>query len=559
MKEIEHLISKIYSTKDLEKIIGDIQILINKYKNLKNYTIPKLNNKDVVLISYGDQVYEKNGNKKLVSLHNLLNKYLKEQISIVHILPFYPSTSDDGFSVKDYYAVDSTLGTWHDINSMAKDYKLLFDAVINHNSSSSEWFKEYLNGNKSFKDYYIEVDELADYSQVVRPRVSPLTHVFKSKEKEVKIWTTFSQDQVDLNYKNYKVFIHILDLLAFYVSKGASIIRLDAVGFLWKEKNSKSIHLPQTHNIIKMMNLFLKKINQNIKILTETNVPHIDNISYFGDGDEADMVYNFTLPPLLAYSLLSEKTDKFSEWVKGLKTPFDNVCYFNFLSSHDGIGVFPVEDILNTDETKLLLESAKANGGRISYKSLADGSKKPYEINCNYLNLLFGINTDEDLGVRRSILAHALLLTMPGLPAIYFHSLFGSLNDIKGMKESGQNRRINREKFSTEYIDSVLSDKKSRQFKILSFIKNLIDIRKYEEAFDVYGFYEVIDTTKGIFAIKRKGKSSKQDIWAYFNFTQDDKTVLIDSGIKWIDLITKETYTNQIKIQGLNGAWLKQM
>lgn len=557
MKKIENLLIGIYKPEDITTIKKGIEKLWHKYDQLhksENYT---LSQKDVVLISYGDQVYRK-GEDKLNTLRRLLNTQLKEQISIVHILPFYPYSSDDGFSVTDYYAVDPALGNWEDVNMMSKDFRLLFDAVINHNSCKSKWFNEFLAGNKDFKEFYLEADVKNGFDKVVRPRTSPLTHTFKGKDKSYEVWTTFSRDQVDLNYNNPKLLLQILDLLLFYVSKGASIIRLDAIGFMWKEINTSCIHLPQTHELIKLMRVVIEHLNPSIMLLTETNVPHKDNISYFGNGDEAHMVYNFTLPPLLAYSILNQTTKKLSEWVSQLIVPYNNVCYFNFLASHDGVGVMPVENILSQNELDVLINSAKANGGKVSYKSKGNGVEVPYEINCNYLSLLSGSEGDLKLGMKRSILAHAILLSMPGLPAIYFHSIFGSINDLFGMNANGQNRRINREKFEYDYLNQLLENEDSRQALLLHGIKNMIDTRKNELAFDPYGKFEVISPVNGVFAISRITENEKDTIYCYFNLTQDTLQLSLEKNVSWHDIISEHTYANIISLEPLGFVWLKK-
>ncbi len=559
MDKIEKLLTGVYNQADILLLKKEIAKLWKKHRlSAKNANNFKLTQKDVVLISYANQI-EKKGEEKLTTLRNLLHRHLKNQISIVHLLPFYPYTSDDGFSVTDYYAVDSALGSWKDIEQIASEFRLVFDAVINHSSAESNWFKEFMNNNKQYQNYYFEADVSKGYDNVVRPRASPLTHTFNSNGYTRKIWTTFSQDQVDLNFANPRVLIEILNLLLFYVSKGASIIRLDAIGFMWKEINTNCIHLPQTHALVKVMRSVIQELYPTVLLLTETNVPHKDNISYFGKGDEADMVYNFTLPPLLAFSILNQTTKKLTNWLTELNVPYKNVCYFNFLASHDGIGVMPVNDILNASELNVLIHSAEANGGKISYKSTGNGEQVPYEINCNLLSLLCGINADENLGIKRSLLAHAILLTMPGLPAIYFHSIFGSTNDLKGLNESGQNRRINREKFDFDKLEKLLKEKTTRQSKILNMIKKLIDIRKTELAFDPYGEFEVNSPTNGILALYRKSPAEPTSIYGYFNLTLNQIDVSIKQDQHWVDIITSTKYKDKLSLNPLGFVWLKKL
>jgi len=557
MKAIQQEIAAIYSSGQVENMLKSIRDLIEKYQN-KTIHVNRfeLSEKDVVLITYGDQVYNK-GETKLATLNKLLKEQLSNEISIVHILPFYPSSSDDGFSVINYYKVDPAMGSWKDIESLSKDFILLFDAVINHNSSQSGWFKKYLENDSDYKDYYIELTNNEGFEDVVRPRTSPLSHTFESHNGSKTVWTTFSHDQVDLNYSNPHVFIQVLDILLFYISEGARIIRLDAVGFMWKEKDTNCLHLPKTHQLIKLMRKVIEKVDDSVLLLTETNVPHEENISYFGQGNEADMVYNFTLPPLLAYSLLSQDASKLTTWAQSLEVPYKKVCFFNFLASHDGIGVRPVVDILNENELTILIKTAEVNGGKVSYKSNPNGTKTPYEINCNYLSLLRGEENNLELGIKRTILAHAVLLAMPGLPAIYFHSIFGSENDIEGMKTSGINRRINRQKSNYDELVASINQSNSTRNRVLSAIKKLLQVRSTEKAFNPYAPFLIRESVNGVFNITRLDREGKEKLCTYFNFTLTEKHVVLDKRITCIDLLKSETFTGKIKLKPLEFKWLK--
>ncbi len=556
MKEIKSILSGIYTPEEINFLEDGIKKLWIKYKNIHKPVDFNLTEKDVVLITYGDQVFRK-GEAKLQTLNKLLLNKLKNEISIVHILPFFPSCSDDGFSVVDYYQVDPELGEWKDIEAISDNFKLLFDAVINHSSQNCEWFRKFLNNDEQYNEYYVEIDNPSEYVSVIRPRTSPLSHTYKSNNGTKEVWTTFSKEQVDLNFKNPKVLLQILDLLLFYISKGAQIIRLDAVGFLWKEKNTTCIHLPQTHSLIKVMRKVIEKLPSSTMLLSETNVPHLENISYFGNGNEAHMVYNFTLPPLLAYSILSGDTEKLSDWTQSLKLPYTNVCYFNFLASHDGIGVRPVDHILNKDELDILISSAKSNGGKISYKSNPDGKQSPYEINCNYFSLLKGDEGSEQLGIRRSIIAHAVLLVMPGLPAIYFHSMFGSENDIKGMQQSGINRRINRKKLECDHLNILLDNPNSRESIILENLKKMVRVRKTEPAFNPYALFKTNRSVKGIFSLERMSKDGNYKVKTFFNLTDKKVNIPLNYSKGKMDLLSGRSYQHNLELNPLEFVWLK--
>ena len=227
----------LYGKEDAGGVSEKISSLLESFQqnfSPKTSPIKNLTQKDVFLITYADQVTQ-TGRPPLTTLTEFCKTYLAGTISAVHILPFYPSSSDDGFSVVDYRVVDAAFGTWEDIAALGTDFKLMFDAVINHVSASSAWFRGFLADDPRFREYFILVDPHADLSGVVRPRILPLLTKFVTPSGEKSVWTTFSTDQIDLNYRNPVVLLEILDTLLFYVKHGAQFIRLDAIAYLWKE------------------------------------------------------------------------------------------------------------------------------------------------------------------------------------------------------------------------------------------------------------------------------------------------------------------------------------
>ena len=545
--DLKSLILDIYDEENTQLLLAGIGELKHKYMANTDHSLA-LDEADVALITYADQ-FSSGNQSKLNLLHQVLNEYLGNAISVVHLLPFYPYTSDDGFAVSDFNAVREDIGGWADIEQLSKDYHLMFDAVINHMSSKSEWFLKYLSGDPLFKKFFVEEEGFRNLERVVRPRTSPLFHSYGNEGK--KVWTTFSEDQVDLDYRNPRVSLAVIEVLLFYLSKGARLLRLDAIGFLWKADDTTCIHLPQTHALIKLMRKVSEELNYQTFFITETNVPHQENISYFGAGDEAHMVYNFTLPPLLAYSLLNEDTTKLVQWFGTLSLDHPGTCFFNFLASHDGVGLRPVQGILSDTEVETLTKSASANGGKISYRTSDGGKSSPYEINCNYLSLLKGEEARESLGFRRFLLAHAILLAMPGLPAIYFHSLFGSENDLKAMEEGKPNRAINREKFDYEAFKLRMQDKEGIPSKVLQRLKEYIQEKQQNRDFHPYASHELIKSQSGVFAFRRGEKTS-----TFFNLTLEPRSIeLTTSGI---DSITgQDVPQGSFQLPPLSFLWHK--
>ncbi len=534
-----------------------IENLIEKYQSkIKNEAQP-LNEKDAILITYGDNVQQE-GMPHLKTLKKFVDTYCLPEINSTHILPCFPYTSDDGFSVTDYYEIDPDLGTWKEIEALAETSSLMFDAVVNHMSKSSQWFQSYLAQEEDYKDYFIAVNPEIDLSKVVRPRALPLLSPFKLKNGEVKhIWTTFSEDQVDLNFQSPKVFLAILDVLLHYTAKGAKFIRLDAIAFLWKEIGTNCIHLEQTHTIIKLYKEVIQTLTSNLYLITETNVPHKENISYFGNGeDEADLVYNFTLAPLLVYSVMKEDVTVLTNWASSLQMPSNKVCFFNFTASHDGLGMRPLQGIIPDSEILDLAKRAEKHGGQVGYKNNEDGSQSPYELNCNYLDLLSDSNESDDNRVAKMMLTQSLMLAFPGVPGIYFHSLVGSRNYYKGVEESGIKRRINREKLNFNSLEKELKEKDSLRNRIYKSYKKILSIRCNQKAFNPYGeaTYAKLANDK-VFVIKRV--YDNDTIYAIYNFSTASQNInSLANNV--VDLFAnKEVKADTWKLQPLSFYWFK--
>ena len=478
-----------------------------------------LSQRDALLITYADQVREA-GEPPLRTLAAFLDRHVAGALSGVHVLPFYPSSSDDGFSVVDYFEVDPALGAWSDIERLAERFDLMFDAVFNHVSAQSQAFQGFLRDDPRYRDWFITVEGDPDLSQVVRPRALPLLTPFATATGEKKVWTTFSADQVDLNVRNPEVLLALLDALLFYVAKGARFIRLDAIAYLWKEIGTRSIHLPQTHRVIQLMRSLLDEVAPDTLLITETNVPHRDNVSYFGDGtDEAQLVYNFALPPLVLHSLATGNAEALTRWAAGLELPSGQVTFFNFLASHDGIGVNPVHGILSDSDIDGLVQRVEAHGGFISYKQNPDGSRSPYELNINFFDALSdpAAKEPEDRQAARFISAQAIMLALRGLPGIYFHSLFGSRGDRAAAAASGIPRRINRQKFAAADLERELADPDSRRAKVLSGFKRLLEERQASAAFHPGGRQEVLALDPRLFAVRRTSPDGRETLLCLHN------------------------------------------
>jgi len=480
---------------------------------------------DVIAITYGDQIRE-DGRLPLRSLREFMAEHMKGMVSAIHILPFYPFTSDDGFSVVDYVQVDPELGSWEDVKSLASDFELMFDAVINHVSSRSEWFQRYLQGDPKYRRYFIEADPNADYSSVTRPRALPLLTPFTTAHGVKHLWTTFSDDQIDLNFADEQVFLDIAKVLLFYTRQGARLLRFDAVGYIWKRLGTSCIHLEEAHRIVRLYRRILDIASPGTVIITETNVPHEDNIRYFGDGyNEAHMVYQFPLPPLVLHTFLTGNARKLSAWAASLEPVSDRTAFFNFLASHDGIGVVPAKGILTEAEIGNLVEQVKRRGGFVSYKHNGDGTQSPYELNINYFDALADVDGDDDANVSRFLASQAVMLSLAGVPGIYLHSLLGSRSYHEGVKITGRYRSINREKLRRDIVEAELKDPASLRGKVFHGYKRLLKIRRGEKAFHPCGGQKVLHLNDAVFSLVRTSPDHREQVTVLINVSGSGQEV----------------------------------
>ena len=531
-----------------------LRSILREYQSqLRGKTNHQLSERDSILITYGDQVQAPDV-AHLRTLTDFCETHLTGLISGIHILPFFPYSSDDGFSVIDYHSVNPDLGAWADVERLGGRFRLMFDAVINHISAHSAWFQSFLRDDPKYKNYFITVEGHPDLSQVVRPRALPLLTRFDTSSGPKQVWTTFSEDQIDLNYHDPDVLLAIIEILLSYVSHGAEFIRLDAIAYLWKEVGTTCIHLPQTHRVIQLFRAVFDEVAPQVMLITETNVPHAENISYFGDGhNEAQLVYNFALPPLVLHTFHTGDARSLSAWAAELKLPSDQTTFFNFLASHDGIGVNPARGILSDTEIDAMIERVKSYGGLVSYKDDASGTPKPYELNVNYFDALSDPRSSEQQStqVDRFMSAQAIMLALVGLPGIYFHSLFGSRGWRDGVELTGRNRSINRQKFVRAELESKLADPSSLCYKIFDRYSQLLRARRTSPAFHPHGQQRVLDCGASIFALVRS--NDDQCVLCLQNVSDQTQTFIVDydeifgPSDKLIDLITGERLNIQKK------------
>ena len=554
-KLINHIYGESFSDAHLDVLLSKLeQAAIDITEKRKS----GWDEKDVVLITYADQFSAK-GEKALPVFTRFYNEWLARTFSHVHLLPFYPWSSDDGFSVIDYHSVAPETGSWQDVAELKQSASLMFDFVCNHMSAKSEWFANYLAQKPGFDDFFISVDPETDLSAVTRPRALPLLTPFKLHDGSVRhLWTTFSDDQIDLNFASPQVLIAMVDVLLHYLAEGARYIRLDAVGFMWKIPGTSCIHLEQTHCLIQLFRAITDAVAPGTVIITETNVPHKDNISYFGDGEnEAQMVYQFSLPPLVLHAVHRQDVKALCQWAGSLALPSTKTTWFNFLASHDGIGLNPLRGILPESEILSLVEKLQQEGALVNWKNNPDGTRSPYEINVTYLDALSSQDSPDDERIARFILAHAVLLSFPGVPAVYIQSILGSRNDYEGVERLGYNRAINRKKYTAGQVDLELNNKQSIRHKIYSRLSEFIAIRRGERAFhpDAQAMFESLD--EQILKIVRVADNGER-ITALFNFSHNVHTVY-EKVLSGVELLSGQAIDGtELTLNPWQVMWIKE-
>ena len=530
-----------------ERCLERMAMLVNRYGVGLDGEIPteRWSEKDAVLVTYGDALRAPQ-EKSLATLERFLSDRLDGAVSTVHILPFFPYSSDEGFSVTDYREVRPDLGTWEEIQSIGNKFRLMFDLVLNHVSRDSAWFRDYANRIAPARHYFIEMDPKTDLSTVVRPRSTPVLSPIRTRDGMRHVWTTFSEDQIDLNFANPDVLFEFLDILFLCISMGARIFRLDAIAYLWKRVGTPCIHLPETHEVVKLFRDILDMVAPDALLVTETNVPHEENMRYFGDGDETHMAYQFSLPPLLLHALQTGQTQYLTRWASFLPDLPPGCTFLNFTASHDGIGLRPLEGIVPEKDVQSLLECITKRGGRISARKNSDGSESPYELNITYFDALAApTKRDVDLDIARFLCSQTIALGLKGIPAVYLNSLVAARNDYEGVQRTGHVRSINRKRWDAKTLGRLLDKNKSIHARVFHEYVRLLRLRAKHPAFHPDGEQKVLDLGDNVFAIERTAPDNSEKIVAISNLAAqqvdvriDDRTATLSNADKWNNLIT---------------------
>ena len=518
-----------------------------------------------VLITYADSIY-KNGEPTLITLRDLLSNHFGSLSSVVHILPFLKSTSDGGFAVSSYDSLEEKFGDWKDLKSISKNHVLMADLVLNHVSSSHQWVQQFIKSQEPGISNVFSPEQNLDWSNVVRPRSSSLFSQINTENGPKQVWTTFGPDQIDLNWQNPRMVVEFLNLIISYLSHGIKWLRLDAVGFIWKESGTTCLHLPKAHSIVKILRILLNNLLDDGVLITETNVPQKENLSYLIPEDEAHMAYNFPLPPLLLEAIITSRADILNSWISDWpKLPVDTTL-FNFTASHDGVGLRALEGLMNEQRIKGLLINCEKRGGLVSHRRLSNGVDKPYELNISWWSAMEDSSRDSNrFQFERFILTQLLVMALKGVPAFYLPALLASENDIKSFSMTGQRRDLNREKFKSDNLVSVLNNPESNANKNIKYLRNAMDVRSKLEQFHPSSEMECLSKGRSDIVVIKRGKGTKS-VFAIHNMTENkinyqlndyDLPKIIDNDFNMKDFLASTKYNwKNISLDPFQVIWL---
>ncbi len=365
--------------------------------------------------------------------------------------------------------------------------------------------------------------------------------------------------------------LRIIDGLLFYVRRGADILRLDAVTYIWAEPGTECVHLPETHEIVKLIRDVMDTAASGVALITETNVPQADNIAYFGDGtDEAHMVYNFALPPLVLHTFYREDATAISRWAATLRAPSPTATFFNILDTHDGIGLMGVKGILPAAEIDALVRTAQARGAHVSFKMTAGRQEEPYEINATWWSAVNDAGSDEEIEfqVKRYLASRSLALALPGVPGLYIHGALGSANDTDLARKTGVKRDVNRGAIDAAAVAAEMKLPGSKLALLSRRLDPIARARTRLRSFHPNGAHRVLMLSPRVFALLRSAPENNAHLLAMTNVS--NRMVPLSIPLEqlpvhtahWRDVITGREWTAQdgrleIGFQPYDIVWLQ--
>lgn len=455
------------------------------------------------LITYADRLAG-----DLRGLHELLTGPLAGAFTGVHVLPFFVPIdgSDAGFDPTDHTAVDPRLGTWDDIARIAADHDVMADLVVNHVSSNSEPFREWVrSGSDSDVDgMFLTLDRVfpdgateAGLTAVYRPRPGlPLTRIRLDDGNLRLVWTTFTAEQIDIDVDHPRGWAYLMTVIDRLATSGVSMIRLDAVGYAVKRAGTSCFMIPETFEFIDRLTEVLHA--RGITVLVEVHGHHQVQIDV---ASHVDLVYDFALPPLVIDALTTGDGAALGRWLR--IRPHNAV---NVLDTHDGIGVVDVgadptrpdrPGLLGPERIDALVEGIhrRSRGASRLATGAAASNLDLYQVNCTYYDALGGDDA-------RYLLARLLQCVVPGIPQVYYVGLLAGANDVDLLGRTMVGRDVNRHHYTSDEIHRDL------ERPVVASLVHLLRWRTACPAFE--GTCEILDTADHEVGIRWHGAADSR-------------------------------------------------
>ena len=455
--------------------------------------------------------------------------YLQELgVNLVHVMPILecpPGASDGGYAVSDFRNINARAGSMEDLETLAADLRrrqmlLTLDVVVNHTSDQHEWAQRARQGDAAYQDYYyiFENRDIPDLFEETLPEIFPETAPGNfTFDETMKRWvmTVFNRYQWDLNYGNPAVFIEMLDIILFWANRGADIVRLDAVAFLWKKIGTTSQNEREAHLILQLFKDCCQVTAPGVLFIAEAIVAPVEIIKYFGEdaviAKECEIAYNATFMALLWDALATKNAKLLNQGISSLPDKLDHATWLNYARCHDDIG-------LGFDDADIRAVGYEPSAHRrflIDYYTGAyDGSPargRPFGSNSKTgdprisgaLASLAGLETalqqGDDAAVQRSIdqilLLHSLIMSFGGIPLIYYGDELGTLNNenfIQDADKAHDSRWLHRPQYDWERAE-LRHQRGSVEQRIFDGLRQMIAVRKSIGAMADFNNRELID------------------------------------------------------------------
>ncbi len=449
-------------------------------------------------------------------------------INLAHIMPIMKCPeghSDGGYAVSDFRNIDPRAGTLDDLAALASEMQtreilLVLDVVVNHTSNEHEWAQRAREGEKTYQDYYytFENRNMPDMFEQSMPEIFPETSPGNfTWDEEMGRWvmTVFNNYQWDLNYSNPAVFIEMLDIILYWANKGADILRLDAVAFLWKKIGSTCQNEREAHLILQLFKDCCQVTSPGVLFIAEAIVAPFEVAKYFGEdaviAKECEIAYNATYMALMWDAVATKNAKLLNQGIKSLPVKLERATWLNYVRCHDDIG-------LGFDDSDIILAGYKPASHRkflIEYYTgkFADSHARGLPFGQNEKNgdarisgslaSLVGLQYAVEKGDPKSIdeaisgilLLHSMIMSFGGIPLLYYGDELGQLNDYSyehDVNKNGDTRWVHRPTIDWEVAEQR-NVPGTVEYKIFSALKRMISVRKEIDVFADFNNRELID------------------------------------------------------------------